>query len=99
LLEILQLTSDALGSQHVPADWPAGRAKLAALFATRSRDEWAATFAGTDACVTPVLSLAEATENAHMQARAVFGEVDGHPCPGPAPRFSRTPGELKNRVR
>jgi alpha-methylacyl-CoA racemase len=98
-LEILKLPSDALGSQHAPADWPAGRAKLAALFATRGRDEWAALFAGTDACVTPVLSLAEATENAHMQARAVFGEVDGYPCPGPAPRFSRTQGELKSRVR
>jgi alpha-methylacyl-CoA racemase len=95
LLKILQLPEDALGKQHDPADWPAARAKLSALFATQSRDEWAVVFAGTDACVAPVLSLAEAAENAHMQARAVFSEIGGHYCPGPAPRFSRTPGDLK----
>ena len=68
---------------------------LEAVFATRTRDEWAATFDGTDACVTPVLSLAEAPAHAHNRARQTFVEVDGVMQPAPAPRFSRTPSEIR----
>ena len=57
----------------------------------RSRDEWTAAFNGTDACVTPVLSLDEAPDHPHLAARANFVRIDGIQQPAPAPRFSRTP--------
>ncbi len=59
------------------------------------RDEWAAAFEGTDACVTPVLGLREAPAHPHLAARGTFVEQDGVPQPGPAPRFSRTPGAVR----
>lgn len=74
------------------ADWPAMRARLAAAFKTRTRDEWAGLFDGTDACLAPVLGLGEVASHPHIAARQGFTEVDGVSQPSPAPRFSRTPG-------
>jgi alpha-methylacyl-CoA racemase len=82
----------APGAHLDPSTWPALREAFTRVFATRTRDEWAAHFAGTDACVTPVLSLAEAPDHPHLAARGTFTTVDGHPVPRVAPRFSRTPG-------
>lgn len=62
-------------------------------FASRSRDDWAAHFEGSEACVTPVLSLAEAPLHPHNRARDSFAAIDGAMRPIPAPRFSATPGE------
>ncbi|MGI9246940.1 MAG: CaiB/BaiF CoA transferase family protein [Steroidobacteraceae bacterium] len=64
---------------------------IAAAFRTRTRDEWCAVFEGTDACVSPVLSLSEVARHPHNAARGTFIEVDGVEQPAPAPRFSRTP--------
>ncbi len=74
--------------QHDRARWPAQAAALAERFATRTRDEWVAVFAGTDACVTPVLTFQEAAGHPDLAARATF--VDGHGLvqPAAAPRFS-----------
>ena len=69
--------------QYDIAAWPALQARLAALFASRDRDDWSAHFAGTEACVTPVLSLAEAPDHLHNQARGTFQSG----LPQPAPRF------------
>lgn len=69
--------------------WPALAAEIAAAVARKSRDEWAALFDGTDACVAPVLTMAEAPDHPHNRARAAFS--DGPPQPAPAPRFSATP--------
>ncbi|MFC5371563.1 CaiB/BaiF CoA transferase family protein [Brevundimonas faecalis] len=66
--------------------WPAMHDRFAAVFATRDRDDWAARFAGTEACVTPVLSLEEAPLHPHNQARGTFVE-SGVVQPAPAPRF------------
>lgn len=74
-----------------PRGWPELRRRLADTFAGRSRDEWAEVFAEGDACVSPVLSLTEATRHPHLQARSTFVEVGGWPQPAPAPRFSVTP--------
>ncbi|MDX1689493.1 MAG: CaiB/BaiF CoA-transferase family protein [Acidimicrobiia bacterium] len=71
--------------------WPALRSALAGAFLARTRDEWAEVFAGTDACVAPVLGLVEATEHAHMAARDAWVDVEGVIQPAPAPRFERTP--------
>jgi len=77
-----------------PHNWPALRALLAARFKDRTRDEWTATFAGSDACVEPVLSLHEAAADEHLTARRTYVTADGVIQPAPAPRFSRTPGQL-----
>ncbi|MEG0819134.1 MAG: CoA transferase, partial [Brevundimonas sp.] len=68
-------------------NWPALQARFATLFAARDRDDWAAHFAGTEACVTPVLTLAEAADHPHNQARGTFVEA-GITQPAPAPRFA-----------
>src|SRR6266702_1749861 len=77
-----------------PGNWPRLRELFTARFAERSRDDWADTFAGTEACVEPVLSLHEAAEDPHLTARETYVVQDGVIEPGPAPRFSRTPGQL-----
>jgi alpha-methylacyl-CoA racemase len=71
--------------------WPAAKAKLAARFKTKTREEWCRLLEGSDACFAPVLSLAEAPAHPHNLARGTFVEVDGIVQPAPAPRFSRTP--------
>lgn len=68
------------------AGWPALHARFEALFATRDRDDWVARFQGTDACVTPVLTFAEASAHPHNRARATL-TVDPIVQPSPAPRF------------
>ncbi|MFN3667972.1 MAG: CaiB/BaiF CoA transferase family protein [Brevundimonas sp.] len=68
------------------AGWPALHARFEAAFATRDRDDWAAQFESTDACVTPVLTLAEAARHPHNRARGTFVE-QGVVQAAPAPRF------------
>jgi alpha-methylacyl-CoA racemase len=82
---------ERLGLPYTTDDGAALRAKLEALFKTRSRHEWCALLEGTDACFAPVLSMAEAPHHPHNLARGTFVEVDGVAQPAPAPRFSRTP--------
>jgi alpha-methylacyl-CoA racemase len=79
-----------------PRNWPALRALLTARFKDRTRDEWTAIFAGTDACVEPVLSLTEAAADNHLTARQTYLAADGVIQPAPSPRFSRTPGHLSD---
>jgi alpha-methylacyl-CoA racemase len=77
-------------------DRPALRDRFAALFRSRTRDEWDAVLGGTDACYAPVLSLGEASRHPHAMARGSFVDVgEGVLLPGPAPRFSRTPGAVQ----
>ncbi|HJT08016.1 MAG TPA: CaiB/BaiF CoA-transferase family protein [Stellaceae bacterium] len=71
--------------------WPEAKAKLAARFKRKTRDEWCRLLEGSDACFAPVLSLAEAPGHPHNVARQSFVEIDGIVQPSPAPRFSRTP--------
>lgn len=67
--------------------WPEIEASIAAVFATRPRDQWAEHFAATDACVAPVLSLAEAPDHPHNVARGTYFDHEGITQPAPAPRF------------
>jgi alpha-methylacyl-CoA racemase len=73
------------------AAWPRLHELIASAVAARPQSEWATVFAGTDACVTPVLTFEEAARHPHNAQRGVFGCVDGVLHPSPAPRFSRTP--------
>ncbi len=77
--------------------WTELKSRFAAIFRTRTRDEWAAVLEPADACATPVLSLAEAADHPHNVARATFA-TDGAQLPAPAPRFSRTPGDASRAV-
>jgi alpha-methylacyl-CoA racemase len=80
------------GFDHTdPANWPTLREQLEKTFRDRTRDEWAEIFAGTDACVTPVLTFGEAGTHPHVRQRSTLIEVDGVVQAAPAPRFSRTP--------
>jgi len=75
--------------------WPALKAKLAALIKTKTRDEWCRIMDATDVCFAPVLGLAEAPLHPHNAARQTFVEVAGVTQPAPAPRFSATPGAIQ----
>ncbi len=90
LLAGLGLTDADLPAQMDMAGWPVLRQRFADVFAERTRDEWAAVFAGTDACVAPVLSPSEVAVHPHNAARRVFADVGGVSQPQPAPRFART---------
>jgi alpha-methylacyl-CoA racemase len=72
------------------SEWPRLKQKLAATFAQRTRDEWTTIFEGTDACVSPILSMAEAPHYPHNAARGTFVETGGVTQPAPAPRYSAT---------
>jgi alpha-methylacyl-CoA racemase len=81
-------------------EWPALKAELAAVFRTKTRDEWCALLEGTDACVAPVLTVDEAAAHPHNVARRAFVTVNGVVQNAPAPRFSGTAaGEPRPPVR
>jgi alpha-methylacyl-CoA racemase len=79
-----------LTDQHKRATWPALAEQLEAVFLTKPRDEWAALFEPHDACVSPILSIAEAPHHPHNQARNTFFTRAGITQAAPAPRFSRS---------
>ncbi|MET8696346.1 CaiB/BaiF CoA-transferase family protein [Streptomyces bauhiniae] len=78
--------------QNDRSGWPKLRELIASAVGSRTRAEWAEVYAGTDACVTPVLTFDEAAEDPHNSERQVFRRVGGVLHPTPAPRLSRTPG-------
>ncbi|MGI5208611.1 CaiB/BaiF CoA transferase family protein [Spirillospora sp. CA-108201] len=90
-LRRLGLDGEDLPAQYDRERWPAMRERFAAAFRTRTREEWTDVFVPSDACVAPVLSMAEAAEHPYNTSRDVFPELAGHRQPAPAPRFSRTP--------
>jgi len=81
--------------QNDRSRWPELRNVLGAVFRTRTRDEWTQLLQDTDSCVSPVLSLGEATSHPHSVVRNAFIDVDGVRQPAPAPRFSRTPTQAR----
>jgi alpha-methylacyl-CoA racemase len=87
--------ADEVPERDDPARWDELRAAVAARFLTRTRDEWTAVFAGSDACVAPVLSMREAPADPHLAARGTFTEHEGIIQPAPAPRFSATPTAVR----
>ena len=94
LLDVLGLDAAELPAQNDRSQWGAMKERFAAIFRSKTRDEWAALFEGTDACGAPVLTPWEAHEHPHNRARSTFVEVAGAIQPGPVPRFSRTPSEV-----
>jgi alpha-methylacyl-CoA racemase len=94
LRRLAGLEADEWNAQMDASQWPALKEKLAAVFATKTRDEWCEIMERTDVCFAPVLSLSEAPQHPHNVARQTFVDVGGTVQPAPAPRFSRTPGAI-----
>ena len=92
LLKGLELDPSSLPHQMDMAKWPQITDRFAAVFKTKSRDEWAQIFEGKDACVAPVLELNEVEQHPHNREREIILTIDDVPQPAPAPRLSRTPG-------
>jgi alpha-methylacyl-CoA racemase len=90
----LGLDPTQLPGQHDRRGWPVLARHFREVIATRTRDEWERIFAGSDACVAPVLSLAEVEHHPHNKARSTFLRRDGVLQPAAAPRFSRSQTEL-----
>jgi alpha-methylacyl-CoA racemase len=95
LLRLSGLDDDVDGQGPVPKQsdrksWPAMKQRLAAIVATKTRDEWCELMEGTDTCFAPVLGVDEAHLHPHNAHRGTFTEVGGITQPAPAPRFSRT---------
>jgi len=91
LFRLLALDPADFPAKLDAAGWPAAKKKLAAVFKTKTREEWCRLLEGTDACFAPVLSLDEAPDHPHNKARGTFIAIDGITQPAPTPRFSRTP--------
>ena len=96
LLERTGLKGDEnLPDQFDQSQWPAMSERLAAIFKTKTRDEWCEIMEGSDVCFAPVLTFNEAPDHPHNKARGTFVNIEGVAQPNPAPRFSRTPGSVK----
>ncbi|MGD9959969.1 CaiB/BaiF CoA transferase family protein [Nocardioides sp.] len=93
LVRLLGLPDDAPGQADTER-YGELRGLIGDRIASRTMAEWATVFEGSDACVFPVLTMAEAAEEPHLVSRGVFVQRDGAVQPAPAPRFSRTEATL-----
>jgi alpha-methylacyl-CoA racemase len=91
LIDLLGLDPASVPDRMDRTRWAELREAIAGAVRRRTRDEWAAVFAGRDACAAPVLALDEAPAHPHNRQRRTFVEVGGVVQPAPAPRFSATP--------
>jgi alpha-methylacyl-CoA racemase len=96
LLRITGLADDAeFAGQMDQSRWPALKARLTDVFATKTRAEWCELMEHTDVCFAPVLTMSDAAAHPHNVARGTFVEVAGSPQPAPTPRFSRTTATIE----
>ena len=96
LLARAEVTDPQFQAQHEAAQWPELKRKLGEVLKTKTRDEWDALMAGSDACFAPVLTMVEATAYSANTERSVYTDVEGMTHPAPAPRFSRTPSQIRH---
>jgi alpha-methylacyl-CoA racemase len=99
LLEVMDLPTAEEPPQMDRSAWASSKQRYADVFASRTRDEWAALAEGTDSCVAPVLSMTEAAAHPHNVARSTFVKIEGTTQPAPAPRFERQPTALPEAPR
>jgi len=96
LIERIGLSDMPLPKQNDPKGWSELRERLSETFKKRTRTEWCELLEGSDACFAPVLDMMEVTQHPHSIERRVYTEIEGVVQPNPAPRFSRTPSEVKH---
>ena len=99
LLEKLEINDEQFKDQHNKKLWPELKEKMATKIKTKSRSEWVDIFAGSDACVTPVLSMEDAQEHPHNIEREAFTKVDGFNQPNASPRYSKTKTEIRHNAK
>jgi alpha-methylacyl-CoA racemase len=95
LLRLTGLQGEELPSQNDRSAWPKLKERVAAIFRTKTRDEWCKLMEGSEVCFAPVLSMEEAPKHPHNRHRGTFVEHEGVLQPGPAPRFERTPSSIQ----
>jgi len=93
--ERAELDWHTFSEQNDEKKWPKLREKLKAHFLTKTRDEWCERFEGLDACLSPVLTMKEAAAHEHIKARSSIVHIDGVMQSAPAPRFQRTPSQIR----
>jgi alpha-methylacyl-CoA racemase len=93
LLDKIGADKDEFPTQYERQHWPRLKEKMAAIFKSRTREEWCRLLEGTDACFAPVLDMIEAPQHPHNRARKSYVEIGGQLQPAAAPRFSRTPAK------
>jgi len=98
LREKAGLTEDIWNHQMDQSKWPEMKDKIAAVFKTKTRDEWCAIMENTDICFAPVLSISEAKNHQHNKDRQTIVEIDGVAQPNVAPRFSRTESKINGPI-
>ncbi len=91
----LEVGEHSFADQFDKARWPALKQQIAGVIAGKTREEWCEIMEGTDVCFAPVLTMAEAPEHHHNRARGSFVNIEGYQQTAPAPRFSRTRGEIQ----
>lgn len=98
-VERLGLTghADFAGKQYDTTRWPAMKQRLMEIFLAKDRAHWVTLFDDTDDCVWPVLTMAEAPQHPHNRARQSFLDIGGIVQPAPAPKLSRTPGQVHSQ--
>jgi len=96
LKELAALPEEDFGDQNNAALWPEMKEKLAAVIRQKTQAEWCEIMEGTDVCFAPVLSFIDAPAHPANVARGTYIEVDGITQPAPAPRFSRTPSQVRH---
>ena len=99
LLEKLEINDEQFTDQHNKELWPELKEKMATKIKTKSRSEWVDIFAGSDACVTPVLSMEDAQEHPHNLEREAFTKVDGFNQPNASPRYSKTKTQIRHNAK
>jgi alpha-methylacyl-CoA racemase len=96
LLEKCEISDESFKEQLDQDSWPIKRDKMEAIFKSKTREEWCNIMEGSDVCFAPVLNLSEAPDHPHNKARNTFQNFEGVTQPAPAPRFSRTQGEIQS---
>lgn len=90
------LTDEEFGNQNDQAQWPAMKEKLSSVMKQKTQQQWCDIMEGTDVCFAPVLRFTDAPSHPANVARKTYVEVDGVTQPAPAPRFSRTPSQVRH---
>jgi len=99
MIKLLNISPDTIENHFNVSRWADQTKILKAAFLTRSRDEWAEIFDGTDACVTPVLDYKEAAEHKHITARKGLRNVDGLVQPSHAPLFEMHSNSVDEKMK
>lgn len=96
LLKLAELDPEHYAAQMDKAKWPGYMQDLTEVFKSKTQSEWCEIMEGTDVCFAPVLSMTDAAKHPHNVERKMYVELDGFTQPAPAPRFSRTPSEVRH---